>query len=188
MEIRFFLTGQDTWNFQKSVLLRPRVLVPLILLFAIILGIIFLIPLMVTGSTSSSDVTFNGLILIILLILIGFIVVRLRWRMTSGMARRLLAQGEQIITISPEGFRHKNNLADSLISWQAIKEIKADTHNLYFMVDSTITMAHVIPRRAFASQQDAEIFLGWAKSYWASGQGRPQTGTPGSLTGYEQWG
>lgn len=188
MEIRFFLTGQDVWNFQKSVLLRPRLLVPLILLLVFLLGTIFVIPLVVTGSTSSTDATFNSLFFVILLILVVFIVVRLRWRMTRGAARRLAAQGEHVITISPEGFRHKNNLSDSLTSWQAIKEIKTDTSNLYFMVDSNVMMAHVIPRRAFASPQAADTFLGWAKSYWAHGRGTQQANMPGSVTGYERWG
>nr|MDQ2717302.1 hypothetical protein [Chloroflexota bacterium] len=61
-------------------------------------------------------------------------------------------------------------------------------HNLYFMVDSNVMMAHVIPQRAFVRPQDADTFLGWAKSYWTYGHDRPQAGTPGSPTGYEQWG
>ena len=185
MEIRFFLTGQDTWNFQKNVLLRPRVLVPFILLFVFVIGIVFLTTLI--GPTSSTSALFNGLFIVVLLILIGVIVVRLRLRMTRGMARRLAAQGEHVITISPEGFRHKQNLGDALISWRAIREIKTDAYNLYFMVDSNVTMAHLIPRRAFASPQAADMFLAWAKSYWAYGNGMQQAGTPGSATGYERW-
>ncbi|MBA2679057.1 MAG: YcxB family protein [Ktedonobacteraceae bacterium] len=185
MEIRFFLTGQDVWNFQKNSLLRPRVLLPMILLLVCIIGII---PILLIIQTSPTNTIFDIAPIVFLLIFICLIVVRLRRRMTSGMARRLAAQGEHTITISPEGFRHTNNLSNSLISWQAIKEIKADAHNLYFIVDNNVLMAHVIPRRAFVGPQDADAFLGWAKSYWAYGHGRPQTGTPGSPTGYEQWG
>ncbi len=179
MEIRFFLTGQDVWNFQKNSLLRPRVLLPIILLLVFIVGVM-LIPLTIPISSTSTifNVTF---IVVFLLIFICLLVVLLRRRMTGGggMARILAAQGEHTITISPEGFRHTNNLSNSLISWQAIKEIKADAHNLYFIVDSNVLMAHVIPRRAFVRPQDADTFLGWAKSYWADGHGRPQTGTQG---------
>lgn len=185
MEIRFFLTGQDVWNFQKNVLVRPRVLVPLIALVVIVLSIVILTTLI--GPMTSTNTLFNGLFFVVLFALICLFVVRLRWRLTRGAARRLAAQGEHVITISPEGFRHKNNLSDSLISWQAIKEIKTDAYNLYFMVDSNVTMAHVIPRRAFASPQDADTFLGWAKSYWAHGHSMQQPGSPGSVTGYERW-
>ncbi|HEU5199863.1 MAG TPA: YcxB family protein [Ktedonobacterales bacterium] len=186
MEIRFFLTGQDVWNFQKYALVRPRVLVPLIALVVIVLSIVFLTTLI--GPISSTNTLFNGLFFIILLVLICLVVVRFRWRMTRGATRRLAAQGEHVITISPEGFRHKNNLSDSMTSWQAIKEIRDDAYNLYFMVDSNVTMAHVIPRRAFASPQAADMFLAWAKSYWAYGHGMQRPGSPGSATGYERWG
>ena len=184
MEIRFFLTGQDVWNFQKLALRRVGLL--LIVFFGVIFGIILLTTLI--GPTSSTNTIFNIVSLGGLFLLITFIVVRLRGRMTGGAARRrLAAQGEHVITISPEGFRHKNNLSDSLISWRAIKEIKADSFNLYFIVDSNVLMAHVIPRRAFASPQDADTFLGWAKHYWATGNRVQQAGTPGSTAGYERW-
>lgn len=186
MEVRFYLTGQDAWNFQKSVLLRPRVLLPLVALFVLIIGLILLTSLI--GPISSTSSAFNILFLFLLLLFIVLIVVYLRARMTNDMARRLAAQGEHTITISPEGFRHKQNLGDAMISWRAIKEIKADTNNLYFMVDSNVLMAHVIPRRAFASPQDADAFLGWAKTFWASGNNVQQAGTPGSASGYERWG
>lgn len=187
MEIRFFLTGQDVWNFQKYALARPRVLVPLIALVVIVLSIVFLTTLI--GPMSSTNTLFNGLFFVVLLALICLVVVRLRSRLTGGaVRRRLAAQGEHVITISPEGFRHKNNLSDSMISWHALKEIKTDAYNLYFMVDSNITMAHVIPRRAFASPHDADTFLGWAKSYWGHGRGPQQANMPGSATGYERWG
>jgi ABC-type nickel/cobalt efflux system permease component RcnA len=183
MEIRFFLTGEDLWNFQKQALRRAGLL--LIVIFGLIFGIILLTTLI----SPSTNTVFNIFSIVILFFLICFIIWRLRGRMTgSATRRRLAAQGEHVITISPEGFRHKNNLSDSLISWQAIKEIKTDTHNLYFMVDSNVTMAHVIPRRAFATPQDADTFLAWAQNYWAHGHGMPRPGSPGSATGYERWG
>ncbi len=186
MEVRFFLTVQDVWNFQKNVLLRPRTLVPIIVLFIGIIGIVFIVPLI--GPISPSTTLFNSISIVVFLAFICLVVLLIRFRITRGAARRLAAQGEHTITISPEGFRHKNNLSDSLISWQAIKEIKTDAYNLYFMVDSNVAMAHVIPRRAFASPQAADTFLGWAKSYWATGHGMQQPGSPGSAPGYERWG
>ncbi len=182
MEVRFFLTAQDVWNFQKQAIWRTR--------FSLILIVVlFIILLLFTAlSGSASNIVVNVAPIILLLVVLGIVVLLLRRRIFGGTARRLAAQGEHTITISPEGFRHKNNLSDSLISWQAIKEIKTDAYNLYFMVDSNVAMAHVIPRRAFASPQAADTFLGWAKSYWATGHGMQQPGSPGSAPGYERWG
>lgn len=182
MQIRFFLTGQDAWNFQKHAILRTR----FSLLFILILLIILLLFTALTGSPSNIVVNIAPILLILVGVAIGVLLIRRR--IFGSMARRLAAQGEHTITIGPEGFRHKTNLSDSLISWRAIKEIKADTHNLYFMADSNVVMAHVIPRRAFATPQAADAFLGWAKSYWANGNNIQQAGTPGSASGYERWG
>ena len=182
MEVRFYLTGQDFWNFQKHALRRTRVSLILIAVLVIIL-------VLFTSLTSSpSNIVINIAPIILLLVVLGIVVLRLRRRIFGGTAQRLAAQGEHTITIGPEGFRHKQNLGDAMISWRAIKEIKADAYNLYFMVDSNALMAHVIPRRAFASPQDADAFLGWAKTYWARGNNIQQAGTPGSASGYERWG
>jgi hypothetical protein len=79
-------------------------------------------------------------------------------------------QGEQIISISPEGLRHKTSLTDSQISWDAIKTITADSYGLYFIRQSNRPLAHAIPRRAFATPQEAEAFLAQAQSYWKNGR------------------
>ena len=182
MEVRFYLTGQDVWNFQKQAFRRTRVSLILIAVLVVIL-------ILFTSLTGSpSNIVVNIAPIILLLVVLGIVVLILRRRIFGGTARRLAAQGEHTITISPEGFRHKQNLGDAMISWRAIKEIKADTNNLYFMVDSNALMAHVIPRRAFASPQDADAFLGWAKTFWASGNNVQQAETPGSASGYERWG
>ena len=183
MEIRFFLTARDVWNFQKYSLWRRRTILPLILSVALILAI----GLFSSLTSSPSNVLVNLLPIIVGLGVLVLVVVLLQRRVYGGMARRLAAQGEQVISISPEGFRHKNNLTGATTSWVALKAIKADTYNLYFMVDSNVTLAHLIPRRAFATPQDAEAFLGWARHYWANGQGIPQPQTPGSNAGYERW-
>lgn len=182
MEVRFYLTGQDFWNFQKHALRRRRISLILIAVLVVIL-------VLFTSLTSSpSNIVVNIAPLILFLVVVGIVVLRLRRRIFGGTARRLAAQGEHTITIGPEGFRHKQNLGDAMISWRAIKEIKTDAYNLYFMVDSNALMAHVIPRRAFASPQDADAFLGWAKTYWASGNTIQQARAPGSASGYERWG
>lgn len=182
MEVRFYLTGQDFWNFQKHALRRRRISLILIAVLVVIL-------ILFTSLTSSpSNIMVNIAPIILFLVVLGIVVLRLRRRIFGGTARRLAAQGEHTITIGPEGFRHKQNLGDAMISWRAIKEIKADAYNLYFMVDSNALMAHVIPRRAFATFQDAESFLGWARTYWASVNNIQQAGTPGSASGYERWG
>ncbi len=188
MEVRFVLTQADLWNFTKYGLRRGR----LVVLLALIVVLISLLSLLspVTGSTDSSFFLSLALLFVFLFAVLFFALRAMRLR----AARRSSLLGEHVITISPESFRHKTQLSDATISWRMIKAVRQDQHNIYFVVDSNVLMAHVIPKRAFQSAQAAEAFFGWAQSYWMSGQGPvaspglPQRyPPPDALGSYERW-
>jgi hypothetical protein len=181
MEVRFFLTGQDLWTFQKYVLRRTGGLV----MFVVLLAIIFILGLAITSLSPSSDLLISLSPVFLALLGVILLVYLLLWRTRIGAARYLALQGEQIITISPEGFRQRNNFTDSLIFWRAFKSFTAEKDNLYFIVHSNRMLAHIIPRRAFATPQDAEAFLALAQTYWAHGPAAPPAGPAGTSTAYE---
>lgn len=180
MEVRFFHTGDDFWKFQKYNRSRPRRRLQLILIclisacFGVWFGLV---------TTSAILMPFFSLVGIAILV-VGWST----WRTHRKVVLHLAKEGEQIITITPESFRERTLISDTILSWKAFKVITADKHNLYFFLDSPTVKAYVIPQRAFAAFQDAETFLAWANSYWANGNSTPQAGTPGSATGYERWG
>ncbi len=170
MEVRFSLTGQDYWNMIRYNFARSRTLIStgISLLIIIVLLVIYVLL------SPPSRVFANLLSAILPLLVILLLVILLRWRI--GQTRRNRSnwppemQGEQIITISPEGLRHRTGLTDSLISWDAIKTITADRYGLYFIRRSNRLVAHAIPRRAFATPQEAEAFLAQAQEYWKNGR------------------
>lgn len=169
MEVRFYLTGEDVWNFTKYSLFRTRTFLPA----GIILGILLLLGLL-SGLNDPTSLFFSILsFLIVIFLLLFFLSILLRRSASGRTAQYLALQGEQTITLRPDGFHLRNNFMDALIFWRAVKSITADQHNLYLLVHANRMVAHVIPRRAFASPQAAEAFLGQAQSWWASGQMLP---------------
>lgn len=181
MEIRFFLTGDDDRKFQKYNSSRPRRRLQLILacLFCAYWGYMAGLEL----NTTAIITLVIPLMGIVLLASAWFL-----WQIRRKFALYLAKEGEHIITITPESFRERTLISDTVCSWKAFRTITADKYNLYFFLDFPLARAYVIPRRAFASPEDADTFLGWAKSYWAHGHGMQQPGSPGSATGYERWG
>ncbi len=186
MEIRFFLTNQDMWNFQKYAALRTRTLVT----FGILLIFALLVVLVSTISTTT-DFLFSALPFLMLVLVLFPILVFLRMWMASNTLRSPALQGEHIITISPEGFRHRTSVSDASLSWRAIKKIAADKHNLYFIVQSgRVVTGHIIPRHAFPTPQHAESYLAWAQTYWAQAWAAMPAGPAGPAENsvpYERW-
>ncbi len=187
MEVRFFLTSEDVWNFTRYGLSRRRAWLPLVVLLLFLLALLLILndPNTASGASSSPFFTVLPIVLLSLLLVLAIGIVIQRSRSTLRLDPTL--QGEHIITISPEGFRHRTSLTDSFISWRAVKEITADKHSIYFLLQSGQMRGHVIPRRAFAAPQHAEAFLGWARTYWAGGQIPPPVGPAGTSPTYEHW-
>lgn len=169
MEVRFFLTREDLWHLLKyatlrrgSYRLRLFIFLPILIIAAIILlGFVF-----TSVPTSPENIAVNILPWIFLLILIPLLII-FGWRRTA--ARGAGRGGEYRISIHPEGVREQTELGNALRSWKAFKSIEHDNYNLYFVSDtmsSRIFISLPIPRRAFATPQDAEQFLNQARAYW----------------------
>ncbi len=186
MEVRFFLTSNDLWNFTKYSFKRTRALV----LFALIALVLLLLAFVITTTNTSGDALLINLLPLLALVLAIFFLVFVGFprRLMRVNANRLAMQGQQIVTIGPEGMRIRNNLTDSLLFWPAFKEITADTNNLYFIHHGNRLIANLIPRRAFATPQDADAFLAWARQYQAAALARPPAGPPAPSATYERWG
>lgn len=183
MEVRFFLTGDDVWNFTKYSYRHPRTLLPL----GILIGLLVLLSLLTVSFSPPTNAFVNIFPIVLVLVVIVLLILVLRWRTRSRPSASLALQGEQIITISPEGFRHRNNLTDALVSWHAFKTITADKRNLYFILGSNRLVAHVIPRRAFATFEETEAFLRLAQTFWANRAASPPAGPAGTSATYEHW-
>ncbi len=169
-EIRFTITPGDYWHYQCYVWLHLRIL-RLIALFLVLIGSFCFFSF------------FQGSFFALLFVvgLVGFIVLR-TWGSVSQATKVFKERGVNLITISEQGIRQKHELGDGTTSWRAIKAIREDKHNLYFILEvagsRAIIMALLLPRQAFASPQEATSFLERARGYWRQQCGQIGTAVP----------
>ena len=161
MEIRFFLKREDIWHFNIYIYTHQRRRTLWLLLGIYVFFILF--------ASLSIYLSFSLVTalpwLAALIILPLFIVYRIRRAASQGAGWG----GEHVVSITPEGMIEKTDQGEGIRNWSAIKTIDQDTYNLYFIVNassSSIVMARIIPKRAFATPQDAEMFLSQARQYW----------------------
>lgn len=182
MEVRFFLTREDLRHLLKYATFRRgfyRVLLLILVVILIAAVIIFFGFVFTPAPSSPENIAVNILPWLFLFILIPLLII-FRWRRTA--ARGAGRGGEYRISIHPEGVREQTDLGSALRSWQAFKSIEQDEYNLYFVSDtmsSRVFMSLPIPRRAFATPQDAEQFLNQARTYWMDRGTLPQA-APGA--------
>jgi membrane protein implicated in regulation of membrane protease activity len=166
-EIRFFLTREDFWHFKLYGLFHQRRILLAYILIFIGVGIVCL---SVINSFPLSIIIF--LLLVILFITLLFRRVRIN---ASKAAQGAVKRGEIILAISAQGVWQRSELGDSMTSWRAIKAIKQDKYNFYFILDSpgsNVLLALLIPKRAFDGPQEGQRFLEQAQSYWREQSGQ----------------
>ena len=111
-----------------------------------------------------TKVIFAGLVFLLfflLLKLLNFIVTRLvLWRAyTSEKNRGLIC--EHTITLTDEALIEATSVNEGKNLWKGIYQIKDDRDYIYVFI--THNNAHVIPKRAFSTQEEASRFLQEAK-------------------------
>ena len=166
MEIQFLLTPEDLWHYYiyvyRHYLLRG------FLLLQLGYTLLVLVALQLVYPFSPEDALPWFVFLFMLLLLPPLVTVV---AMRRSISRNTKWMGERVVAITSRGLQQKSEMGEGIQMWQAIKAIAQDTHNFYFILDGIsssrrIVMGVVVPRHAFAKQEDAEIFLGRAQSYW----------------------
>lgn len=71
--------------------------------------------------------------------------------------------GNHFIAIGPEGVRERSPVGESTTAWMGIERIEENEHYLFLYTGPL--QAHVIPKRAFASGQEADAFFQLAQTY-----------------------
>lgn len=65
--------------------------------------------------------------------------------------------GPHTFSLTPEGFEDRGNFSFSLTRWSGVQTIQETPGHLFVFIDKTV--AHIIPRRAFATPEDYEEFV-----------------------------
>lgn len=71
--------------------------------------------------------------------------------------------GAHTIVIDPEGVTERSAVGESRTTWSGVEKIDDDGQNIYLYTGPLV--AHVIPKRAFRTPDDADAFLQSAQGY-----------------------
>ena len=71
--------------------------------------------------------------------------------------------GPHTIVIDAEGVTERSAVGESRTTWNGIERIDDDSQNIYLYTGPLV--AHVIPKRAFRTREDADAFLQSAQGY-----------------------
>ena len=174
-EVRFLLTLEDYWHFQRFALFRSyRTLLLLFGLLGFIILVIALIFFLMRTMPTYAPVALSVLFLILVATCL-FSTFRSNATKTVQDTQK---RGMVLMNISAQGVRQRSALTDTIVSWKAFKAIRQDTYNIYFLMDRPGVGSIVIPRSAFAKVEDAESFFVLAQSYWSEQDTQPIQPTP----------
>jgi hypothetical protein len=134
---------------------------------AIIVAILIAIPItfsLVDGyslvdSIGTIDWPFTGVVILILVAWVIVVTVFSYWR----RARKGL-HGPIQFALTQEGLSFRSRQMQGVAFWQSIKSVRNTRGRLYLFIDRRV--AFIIPRRAFASDQEFEAFAAAAKAHW----------------------
>jgi hypothetical protein len=74
--------------------------------------------------------------------------------------------GEHTLTLAAEGFTTACSANESKINWSGVERIDSDEQYIY--IYTSPLQAHVIPKRAFSSDEEAMTFLQTAERFRAN--------------------
>lgn len=168
-EVHFTLTRDDFWRLQLHAFSRTRRTRLRIVLVCVI--VILVITYTIFGAIILLLLILYALLFFVALFGLLFLVM---WLGASLAGKLMAKRGMHVLTISTQGVQQSNELGDSRKFWRAFKEIQEDKHNIYFRLETpdSVFMAHLIPKRAFESPQQAERFVERARAYWREQSGQ----------------
>jgi Mn2+/Fe2+ NRAMP family transporter len=155
------LNREDIWQFTRYVYWSlPRYRRNIYLAVAVVPIVVFMI-----GRVMEPNLVLN----VAVALLVGILVPPLIYWNTKREVMKLPSGkpgllGEHTITIAPEGLREKTVVNESSHSWEGIHAIVDDKQHIYVFIDTH--MAHIIPKRAFSGENEAQVFLDMAMQYW----------------------
>ena len=168
MEVTYELTPEDVWHYQRYYRRHKAGLRPVFvyLLFGLA-GFVCVSGSFVAWEAWSryGRVEWN----ILLPLLIGvYIAARLlppsKARMIKMHRQRPGVFSQHTYQISPEWFFQKTPVSESKDAWAILMSLEEDGDYLYYF--RTKANAYIIPKRAFTSYSEAQVFLDTSRRYW----------------------
>lgn len=185
MHVTYDLTPDDFWHFSQYYLRHKHFIrLPLMYTWSAFMGLIFL-----GGLWIAADFWFTfgrtSWILLLGLLVLPFFAFRMfpptKGRVIKAARQRPGLLCEHTISISPEWLSEKTQVNESKTAWATMKSLEEDPEYFYLFLDKL--MAHTVPKRAFSSPREADLFMATARRYW----GAAKTGQSVPTDGADIW-
>lgn len=169
MKIKFELDSRDIWNFNKySIFHISYIRNMYIFLMILIVAFPIIHGLMIGDSL---------LVIIIkcityLLIWCGVLYIGIRWLAKASTDSKAGIMGKHEIEIYPDHLIERTSVNNTSFTWEGIRTIQANKEYILIFVNKSA--AHIIPKRAFQSIEEAELFFITAMKYWHEHIGDPK--------------
>lgn len=157
MEVKFEINRKDYWSFSKVVFLHVPVLRYTLLGFTLLITYLMLFPMIKNPKLAIGYFVIDFIFIFLLYHLLKLVIILIP-------SRRAGVLGKHIISISAEGLRETTSVNDSIHKWSGIIRIKSNKKYIYIYTDNAA--AHIIPKRAFPTEAEAEQFLANLKLFW----------------------
>lgn len=110
-----------------------------------------------------------------------------KWFFSNIVTRKMLKEGRNRsvlgrheVVLEESEVIERTSLNEMHTNWAGVEQVVENERYIFIYI--TASAAHVIPKRAFATQEDARSFFQTAKDYQGRAQGLPQyCGAPASV-------
>jgi hypothetical protein len=168
MQVDYELTVEDAaafsvYNFRTSSRFKRR------LRFSQAIGILATLILAVVWPSWSSVERLIFTVLLLLLFVFGY-PMYYRWAIRRNALKTYSATkskgvlGKHTLMIESSGVTEKSSASESKSTWSGVERIADDSHYIYIFTSPL--QAHVIPKRAFRSNEESQTFLETAKTFF----------------------
>ncbi len=159
MQVEFDLNKEDYWQYNLYIYYKRKTKFGTFnKILLIVCGFWFFWIGLITGSL------FGMLAIIIFGFLLMFILIKTSVYLAVSNSKSTL--GNYHISIGPEGVNAKTQHRTILTTWSGIYDVASDRSYIYLFYDNNF--AHLIPKRAFATPDDALKFEKLATVYWTT--------------------
>lgn len=156
MTVSFRLAKADIAAFYRNLNLRIWRLVPVVL-FVFIVAEIY-------GGRSIVAIALSVFGLTIIQLIFTWVVFWSFTRAASFSSSRRNPSGEYSIRIDTDGIHDESEAGRSSASWSGVTRIRQNSDCVTIQTDWKT--AHLIPKRAFASREEADQFYEQARAFW----------------------
>lgn len=157
MTVKININKNDLWNMNKYFILKRPLLRFLFIIEILIIPLAIINILKTSISYMIIGAVFGIIIDILVLLLMKALIMSL-------YANKKGVLGEHAIEISENGINESTSVNQGLHLWTGVYDVFESKHYIFIAIDKL--QAHVIPKRSFNSDKEANEFYNKSIEYW----------------------